>query len=192
MIKDIACYIEQAVLATGYVSKHFPYAELIRVGESTYPAQYIGKGAYDSLYNIDKTGGNSYLRKNGKSSISQATGVIKPTPCFDEASVLLLRLPYRLVMTVPKSRLSDDAFSDDLLASEMIAALQGGIDLPELQAQDISLTVTDYDTDSLSIWKDEVSGVEHQMDFNYSYIALNLSVNITINSACLERLCAYQ
>jgi hypothetical protein len=51
--------------------------------------------------------------------------------------------------------------------------------------------VDSTDTDSQSVWRSEVTGVEHVMDFKYSYIAVDFTVNITINPACLINDCSY-
>jgi hypothetical protein len=91
-------------------------------------------------------------------------------------------------MTVPKSNLSDDAFSDDLLVQEIIALLSAATPTNE-GVRSIDYNVTNYDTDSLSIWKAEVSGMDYQMNFRFSYIAIDFTASVVVNPECLIRSC---
>lgn len=190
MIQAVACDIGTRVMATGYINRHYEYAEMIRVGEDVYPAQYTSAGQYDDIFRID-VNGHSYLRKNGKITfgLPERGDNIKLTSCGGD-DFITLRLPLRLVLTVPKLKLSDDAFSDERLASEIMRAISGTVELSGVDAREIKYTITDYDTDSLSVWNAEVQGPKHQMNFNYSYIAVGLSVDITINPACMDTLCS--
>jgi len=191
MIEAIACNIREIVLSSGYVNTHFEWCELIRDNGVTYPAQYIGGGNYEQVLNND-VGGNSYLRKNGNVSFGKPAGRlnVKTTSCGGDGMVQMT-IPLRLVMVVPKSKLEDDAFSDDLLVQDMTSLIQGSVSLPETGAHSIKYQVTGSDTDSLSIWSTEVKGYEYQMLFDYSYIAINFNVVAVLNPNCLYRTCAY-
>src|SRR5688572_162344 len=119
MISEIACDIRDLVLSTGYVNTYFEYCEMIKNGDVTYPAQYDGGGNYVQVFNND-VNGNGYLRKNGNISFGQiSTGNIKAFACGGNPFVKMT-IPFRLVLVVPKSKLSDNAFSDDLLCQNMI------------------------------------------------------------------------
>lgn len=189
MIQYIACDIKEKVLSTGYISTHFEYAEMKTVGEDRFPAQYIGAGNYESVFDKD-VNGHSYLRKTGSVSMGNAPSKnnIKMTSCGD-ATNMLVRFPLRLVLTVPKEKTGDDAFSDDALAMEVISMLSADIDIPEIQAIDIDYTLNGYNTDSVAVWNSEVSGPRHQMNFNLSYISVDFTAEITINPACLIDAC---
>ena len=191
MFEAIACDIREIVLSSGYVNTHFEWCELVRRGDVTYPAQYTNGGNYEQAFNND-VNGNSYLRKNGTVSFAKPPGKngIKLTSCGGD-NLVQMTLPLRLVMVVPKNKLEDNAFSDDLLVQDMTALLQGSVDLPESGAINMKYQVTGSDTDSLSIWSAEVKGVEYQMNFKYSYVAINFNVIAIINPNCLYRSCAY-
>lgn len=191
MVEAIACNIREIVLSSGYVNTHFEWCELVREGNVTYPAQYIGGGNYVQVLNND-VNGNSYLRKNGNVSFGKppGKGALKLTSCSGDTMVQMT-IPLRLVMVVPKDKLADDAFSDDLLVQDMTSLIQGSVDLPETGAHSIKYQVTGSDTDSLSIWSQEVKGAEYQMLFKYSYIAINFNAVAVLNPNCLYRTCAY-
>lgn len=189
MIRDIACDVKEIVLSSGYINTHWEYCELIKNGEVTYPGFYIGGGNYQNVFNQD-VNGNSYLRKNGKVSYGAVTGAdnIKLSACSD-VNFVKMNIPFRLVMTVPKTNLADDAFSDELLAMEMIALLSGAV-TPNIEGvRSIEYNVTDYDTDALTIWKAEVQGSDYQMLFGYAYIAINFTCSIVVNPACIINSC---
>jgi hypothetical protein len=190
MISEIACDIKELVLATGYVNTHFEYCELIKNGEVTYPAQYVGGGNYEQVMNND-TNGNSYLRKNGDVSFSDPTGLAgKKVKACGSSSFVKITIPLRLVMIVLKSKLGDNAFSDDKLALDMNNYLSSAVTTTIFGVQSLSYNVTGHDTDSISIWSQEVKGMEYQMNFNYSYVAINFNVEAIVNPSCLTEDCS--
>lgn len=189
MIREIACDIKELVLSSGYVNTHFEYCELVKNGEVTYPGFYTGGGNYDNVFNND-VNGNSYLRKNGNVSFTSVSGAdnIKLTACSD-VNFVKMNIPFRLVMTVPKTNLSDDAFSDELLVMEMMSLLSGSV-TPNMEGvRSIDYVTTSYDTDALSIWSSEVKGMEYQMLFGYAYVAINFTCAVVVNPTCLNLSC---
>lgn len=186
MIEQIACDIKDLVLSSGYIKTHWEYAEMIRNGDVTYPAQYVGGANYEQVFNQD-VNGNSYLRGNGQISFSQIDQD-KLTACGGK-NFVRMSIPLRLVMIVPKDKLSDSAFSDNVLALDMIGMLSGSLSTTITGVRSIEYSVTGYDTDSLSIWKAEVTGQEYQMNFRYSYIAINFNAVLIVNPSCLTTVC---
>jgi len=189
IIQDIACDIKELILSSGYVTTHFEYCELIRNGDRTYPAQYIPGGNYQEVFNND-VNGNSYVRKAGNVSFGEATTKRhKPFQACGGVNWQTMTMPMRLVMVVPREKMTDTAFSDDVLAHEIITLLSGAV-IPTIYGVDsLSYDVKSYDIDSLSIWSEEVKGVDYQMNFRYAYIAINFNVVATINPTCLTSPC---
>lgn len=189
MIREIACDIAAIVRSSGYVNEHFEYCELIKRDGVTYPAQYIGGGNYEQVLNHD-VNGTSYLRRNGKVSYSGVSGSdnIRLQACGG-VQFVTMKLPLRLVMVVPKVNLHDDAFSDDALVGEMIALLSGSVPVSIFGVRDLTYNIVGSDIDALSIWKEEVKGVEYQMRFDYSYIAIDFNASAVINPSCLIQDC---
>lgn len=189
MIQAAVCEIAQIVLSSGYVNTHFEYCEIIRVGDVSYPAQYVSGGNYEQVFNND-VNGNSYLRRNGKMRMATAPAPYnkKYRSCGDNPFALIT-VPFRLVMVVPKDKLADDAFSDDRLATDIIALISGASSINVVGVIDPSYEVEGYDTDSLSIWNEEVKGQQYQMNFQYSYVAINFNLTAIANPACLLSSC---
>lgn len=191
MIQYIACDIKDKILSLGYINHHFEYCKIIPVGTDTYPAYYVGEGQYANVFDMD-VNGHSYLRKAGRVTMPDAPTKqnIKTTSCGGD-DFITVKIPLRLVLTVPKSKLGDDAFSDDYLIDEVVQMLSADIDIPDVNAREINYVITSTDTDSISVWRAEVTGVKHQMNFNYSYVAVDFNAEITINPACLIDACSY-
>jgi hypothetical protein len=189
MIQHIACDIKEIVMSTGYVNTHYEYCELITRSGTTFPAQYVGGGNYQQVNNHD-VNGNSYLRRNGNASFSKPSGIysIKTTSCKD-SELVEMTIPFRLVMVVPRKNLEDNAFSDDLLAQEVIGQIVAGGNLQIDGVNSVTYNVTGYDIDALKIWADEIKGVEYQMNFNLAYIAININAVSIMNPACLRTVC---
>jgi hypothetical protein len=190
MIQEICCNIADIVKSSGYVNTHFEFCELIKRGDMVYPAQYIGGGNYEPVLNND-VNGNSYLRKNGKTSFGAPPSKqnVKTKSCGGD-DMVQMTIPFRLVMVVPKSKLLDNAFSDELLVQEINSLLSNEGFTPT-GASNFEYALTNYDTDSLSIWASEVKGVDYQMSFDYSYIAIDFNAVVVANPACIYQSCGY-
>jgi hypothetical protein len=73
----------------------------------------------------------------------------------------------------------------------MMAALSGSVNIDTLPVNDIEYKIKSYETDGLLVWKSEVSGVDHQMDFRYSYCSVDFDVLVIANLICLQDVCSY-
>lgn len=193
-MKELFCSISELLKATTLFNPDycFEYVELIKTSTSTQSDFYTIRPKY---YKGQKTGwvdvqdwdvgGTFYIRKTGNVSISEVSGK-KVTACSD--STIKMTIPIRVVSAVPKSRIGDDAFCDDVLAQRIIAALNGNVDLAaSINAIETDVIATGYNTDSNSIWSNENKGV----DFNeataqkVSYVAVDFNIVITAYSSCL-------
>jgi len=189
MIPQIACYIKDLMMASGLVNTHFEWTEHKQIGDVTEPMEYMAGSVYDSVLNND-VGGNSYLRKSGKVTFGSPTGTskIKYKSCGD-SGFYAITLPLRLVACIPKSKLSDNAFSDELLGARLAAILSSDVTVSIDGVQSIDFELIDYDTDPISVWNTEVKGAPYQMRFDLSYIAVNFKAVIIANPSCLNFTC---
>jgi hypothetical protein len=103
--------------------------------------------------------------------------------------MLRLNIPLRFVGMVPKKLFTDDSFTDDRIALDIIKALEEkhAAIISELDARTVSIEVLDYDTDSINILNEEYKGIDRK-DFNYnmSYIAINFQAVILISKECFD------
>lgn len=191
MIQYIACDIKDKIMASGFVTEHYEFGTIIRRDDKTFPAMYIGGGNYETLSDKD-INGHSYLRTTGKVTYSNplVTDNVKTSSCGGDDFVQV-NIPLRIVLTVPKSKLGDNAFSEQRLADEVLVILSDDITITEIVTRSINYNVTDIDTDPLSVWRGEVSGVDYQMNFRYAYIAVNFTAQVIINPSCLLDACQY-
>lgn len=187
MIREIACDIKEVIMSTGYVHDHYEYCELIRQDNMVYPGYYIGGGNYEHVLNAD-IGGISYLRKNGNISFGTVT-MPKFMACGGNPFVKMT-IPFKIVMAIDKDKLGDNAFSDDLLAQNIMKVLSQAVTSSIYGVISLDYDVTGYNTDSLSIWSEEVKGIEYQMNFRYSFISINLNAVSILNPTCLTELCS--
>ena len=144
-----------------------------------------GANAID-VHNFD-INGSGYIRKNG-----QVTFARSPLPvvnsCDARTGLVEIRLPLRAVFAVPKSKLNNDSFSDDLLAMELIEILHG--DQPSVSGATVSSKVLRYETDRGKIYKEEVdSGYNPILELSYIYIDFELTYTGAVE--CFKQNCGY-
>lgn len=186
LLETALCNIKDELLETGYFNRFYEYAEQIERGTQKFPQYYEGNGQYKQIYNFD-VNGSGYIRKTGqvkanKLQDTESCGGFNPT--------IDLVFPLRLVAGVPKSKTSDNGFSDDLLALELIGYL--GTKQPAID-QVISTigNVTGYITDRDTIWSDEVRGIEKQVNLNLSFIAIDFTLTFRATLECIKQTCTY-
>lgn len=187
MLQDILCHMKEKLMATGYFNAFYEYSELVERNEIVFPAQYVGGGEYKSVMDFD-VNGSGYTRKRDKVYMRQSTKFSSVTSC-DTDTIVEMTFPLRMVVGVPKVKLSDTAYSDDALFSEVANVIGGTYSAS--RAIDVSTEILAYDTNSLSIWPTEVKGKPYQMNFRLSYIAVDFNLIITANQSCLAKICGY-
>ena len=185
ILQEYLCALRDAMIDRGLVNTFHPYAELIQRDGITFPAQYTSGGEYNQVHDFD-TGGNGYVRKRSSVSVSLDRSA-SFTACEDDNAIVNVTYPLRMVLGVPKSKLNDNAYSDDTLMFEVFDIV--GTTYNVTNVQDTSVQVRSFDTDSLSIWSQEVRGFEYQMLFRLSYIAVDFDVTFTVSKSCLKDQC---
>jgi len=135
--------------------------------------------------------GMGYVRKTGAMTLSIVTAEsLRVTACNDANPLIDLTIPLRLVAVVPKVKLSDNSFSDDLLGFELI----GYINKRQPAVTDIHSIhgkVTSVLTDRDVIWSQEVRGGDKQIDLHLSVVAIDFTLVMRANLDCININCDY-
>lgn len=188
ILQEALCNIKDEITALGYFNRFYEYVESLERGEEKYPQYYQGNGNYKSIYDLD-VNGMGYVRKNGDVSIQVINDErLQVTSCNDTNPLIDLVFPLRLVAGVPKSKISDNQFSDDLLAFDVIAVL-GKRQTAIANTQHVIGKVLSYDTDRESVWDREVRGPNKQVNLNISYIGVNFTLSFRTNIDCIRQSC---
>lgn len=188
MIDVIVNNLGEKITATKIYSRVICFAEMTIDGEGKQqPKAYTGTGQLINVSDFDNAAGVCYFRKNGKISMERVidTEVVRMA-C---EHLLRLNIPLRFVGMVPKKLFTDDAFTDDRIAFDIIKTLEEkhAAIISEIDARSVSIEVLDYDTDSINILNEEYKGIERK-DFNYnmSYIAINFQAVVLISKECFN------
>lgn len=188
MLDKIVDKLGANIAATKIYGKVICFAEMSIDGEGKkQPKAYDTDGQLKNVSDFDNENGLCYFRKTAKVRASRISSDKMLTAC-EEA--LDITFPLRFVGMVNKNKFEkDDAFTDDRIAIQILNLLQAKhSDINAiLNARDISITVKEYETDSIKILADEYVKIERK-DFDYakSYIAIDFDVVVTITSECFE------
>lgn len=187
-IQTALCNIRDEIMLTGYFNRFYEYAEAIERGQQKFPQVYVGEGNYDPIYDFD-VNGSGYIRKTSSVQLTNVTN-IKIQGCSDTNPLVDLILPLRLVAAVPKSKLNDNAFSDDKLCTELIAILNAKQAAVQFM-QSVSGRVASYNTDRDTVWSNEVRGIDTMIDLNLSFISIDFYLTLRALQNCFTQNCDY-
>ena len=189
-LETALCNLKDAIMQSAYFQVFYEYVELLERGLEKFPQVHIGKGQYKQIYNFD-VNGMGYVRKTGAMTVSIVTAEsLRVTACNDANPLIDLTIPLRLVAVVPKVKLSDNSFSDDLLGFELI----GYINKRQPAVTDIHSIhgkVTSVLTDRDVIWSQEVRGGDKQIDLHLSVVAIDFTLVMRANLDCININCDY-
>lgn len=188
ILQTALCNLKDELMTLGWFNRFYEYAELIERGQEKIPQAYIGNGSYKAIHDFD-VNGTGYIRKAGQSSISKVYG-IQLIACSDTNPLIDLSYPLRLVAAVPKSKLGDNAFSDDKLALDLITYI-GKQQSAVTGMVSVLGEVTSYTTDRDIVWGQEVRGIDKQVRLDLSYIALDFTLTFRSNLLCFKEDCNY-
>lgn len=188
MIDVIVNSLGEKITATKIYSKVICFAEISVDGEGkSQPKAYTSNGQLQNVSDFDNSLGVCYFRKNGKISMQRNTDTENHRTACEE--MIELNIPLRFVGMVPKKVFTDDAFTDDRVAFQIIKTLEEkhAAIIAQLEARAVSIEVLDYDTNSIDILAEEYKGIERK-DTNYamSYIAINFQAVILMSKECFE------
>jgi len=186
ILEDVLCTLRTRLLDSGFIKEFYEMTEPFTRGEVTAPGFYSGGGQYDHVHDFDVDGAG-YCRKRGDVSIQSDDVKNDLLGCSDD--FIIMNFPMRSVIAVPKIHLGDNAYSDDRLFAEMVVIFGG--DYSASGVQDISTSIVSYSTDTLSIWRQEVSGIDYQMNPKLAYIAIDFNLSFSVTKSCLPEVCGY-
>lgn len=188
MIDIIVNNLGEKVKATKIYSSVICFAEMSIDGEGkVQPKAYTSNGQLQNVSDFDNIAGVCYFRKNGKIQMERISNDNLARTACDY--LLQLNIPLRFVGMVPKKLFTDDAFTDDRIALQIIKILEEKHSsiIIELDARSVSIEVSEYDTDSINIAREEYQGIERKdMNYNMSYIAINFQANVLISKECFD------
>lgn len=188
ILNEALCNLRDELMTSGYFNRFYELAEVLPKGDESYPQVYSGNGQYLPIYDFD-VNGSGYIRKNGSSYSDHFTD-FRVMACNDNDPTIDLTIPLRLVAVVPKSKLNDDAFSDDKLALDLYQY----IDKKQPQVESVSSLmgkVSSYQTDRARIWAEEVSGINRLLDLRQSVVAIDFTLTFRALLSCLQTNCLY-
>lgn len=191
MLERITDYLVGRVSLSGYFDELFPFVELIERDNIKFPAIYKGNGEYGAVNDFDNYNGMAYFRMNGKQRLTDISDNSSFDMCDKKLEVVY---PMRIVAVVPKSKLSkDDAFTDDRVSRTLIELLlQDGGDLKsQLKASSLSIFPEMVTFDNYQVLAEEYQNLPKMKDvnFNFSYHAIDFTVTINIKQSCLTAEC---
>lgn len=192
MIEEIFCELASKLKLSGYFDRFYEYVEIVsRSSNISKPMYYKGsKAGYVDIQNFDLNG-TGYFRKRAQVGIRYNSNSIKLTACNDDKiSNVVILIPSKLVVAIPKTKLEDSPFVDDILASNLITILQTNLNSLASQLNLISINnyVLNYETSPINIWYGENKGVELDENklFKFSYIAIDFDIEVIGNVNCLQ------
>lgn len=194
MLERITDYLVGKISESNYFQKIYPFVEIVNKDNASYPAQYTSKGQYEHVSNFDNYSGMAYFRMTGKQRINRAQSNDMIGMCDTK---LEITIPLRLVACVQKSTLTkDDAFTDERISRTLISHLltDGGPLKDELQATSLKIFPESVTYSNQDILNEEYSGLENmkQINYNFSYHAIDFNVVIEIKESCLSTECTEQ
>lgn len=187
MLQDVLCTIKNRLIESGYFNVFYEYCELFQRDGVVQPGYYIGGGQYQPVMDFD-VNGTGYIRKRSDVSINEDSNLTQLTGCITD-TFINVSYPMRMVVGVPRVKLNDDAYSDDLLFGEIASILDGSYSSTNVTSVDVN--IVSYDTDSLSLWSQEVKGIDYQMNFRLSYLAIDFNLVFTLKQSCMAQVCGY-
>lgn len=191
MLEIIIQYLNNLLAGTDYFEKSFKLCDIVyRADGQSFPAEYQSQGNYAPVSNFSEYNGVSYFRKSGNVRMSNVTDRFNIRGC---EPMIQFSFPLRLVCCVPKTKApNDNAFTDDSIVMTLLRVLNTQNDTglkTALRAAEAITFIEEYDTDNQSILKQEYSRSVSDVDYNFSYIALDLQVNIIVRQSCITSEC---
>lgn len=188
MIELLITYLNTKLGFTNYFEKQYCLTEYVLRENQKYPALYNTKGQYERV-DFDKFDGVSYFAKSGDISFSKNTDNQTGCEILYDVSI-----PLKLVCFVNRNKLSvDNAYSDDSVAISIISQLSNNNAYlkSQLKAKKIEILADRYKTNKDEILEQEYDNVDFKFRYQYSYISIELSINLLINNACILGECDF-
>jgi hypothetical protein len=100
-----------------------------------------------------------------------------------------LTIPLKVICIVPKREITDNAFSDDIVANKVCAVLNS-VNSFLNNVDSSNLIVEDYETDNQTILSEEFTGINQtDIHYKYAFVSISLIAKVVVDSTCLEEPC---
>lgn len=168
-----------------YFQQQFELAEQTTDGKGKLqPKIYCTKGQLDNI-DLGNKNGVSYWRKTGAVNIDRDDDT-SSISCIDDYT---FTYPLVLIGAVPKKKLSkDDSYSEERMIITIIKQLTSVNLKTILKAKSADVNPGAYETDSVTILKQEYSSVDN-INYDLAYFALNINVVVQIREDCIPEEC---
>ena len=184
ILSDALCDIREQLLETGYFTDFFEFTSIIETNGVKRPMYFIDGENVVDVHDFDR-GGSGYIRKIGNSYVRRAN-LPRVTACSDY--IIDLVIPLRGVFAVPKTKLGNDGFSNELLVMELLGIFNKKQNAIQ-NIQKVEGRVTRYETDRDKVFKDEVIESPNEPLLSLAYIYIDFELVFTADVQCLKQEC---
>lgn len=189
MLNALITYLNTLINTGGLIEYQYGLTQIVTYDGVSFPAEYnpdtseyvnvsTGLDDYDSV---------SYWRLNGEVS----TG--RHQPATSIYSAVQHTYPLRLVLIVKRSSLdASTQYTADAIVWNIQKQLsnQDQAIRRELEAKRVELLLADADVNNASVYSGEYPGGGPALpDSEYILVAINMTVAVAVNDACIEALC---
>lgn len=185
MIELIISDINNRLEPLGLFSKKAGICEIITKQEKSFPAEYC-LNEYKQISDFDYKKGVLYHRLTGV-SISESLDQSGACDIYKTKEYFM-----RLVVTCKKDvykKANNDAYIDLKIAENIENAItftNNKALRTSLGVDSVSVSVNKIDIDRYNIFKQEYSGMDMFIDFEWAYIALDYTISISADANCFK------
>jgi hypothetical protein len=190
MIETIIEYINNRIETLDTFQEIRGLCELIEKDNEgkamVFPAEYCRDGEYKSVEDFDLKNGVIYHRLTGKPTEERVESTVG---CETN---IRRTYPLRVVGVVSKRVLekkNDNSFIDDKLASNVsntISKASVKALAVALQAEDVEIATTSYNTNRYDLWNEEHKNINEVIDFDQIYFAVDYNVIVEGSRDCFH------
>lgn len=189
MIEKVIPYLNTKLEALNYATvRHGLCRKIADASGEAAPREYCAGGEFKPV-ELDFAQGTSYWRR-----LSSATITEKDADQLASCEIVMdVRERLRLVMYIPKNRLSeDDQYSEDRIVQAVMGPLitKSPALKNSLKAKSVTITPEGFIVDSAALLAEEYDNIS-RVDIKYqnAYIAIDFLVSVVINKNCLQGEC---
>jgi len=188
ILQDALCDLRETLMQTGFFNRVYEYAEILNLQEVERAVYFTSGPDFIDVHDFD-VNGSGYIRKIGAVTTSELEASKQVVSCASSDPIMNLRYPLRLVAAVPKTKLENDNYSDERLATQLFTVLHR-VYTPPQGVTKLSGRVTRYETSRLKVWQEEVKELAGRtMNLELSYIYLDFELLFMAKVSCLQTVC---
>jgi hypothetical protein len=188
MLEAIIPHINQKIETLNMFPKLFGLCEKITVGGKSFPAEYCN-GEYKQVSDFDLHQSSIYHRLLGPIQMEEADEdeAVSCDPFYNRIFQL------RAVAVIQKSRLKEignDAYLENKIGQNLANVISKGNNKSlriELSVDTVIMEIDSVNTDREEIFRQEYSGIDQFMRYEYLYIAIDYTVTVTGGMGCFSQ-----